>query len=133
MLAFTRTHCPIANSAASRAERHHSIGRPSGSGSRTGHRNTTRCRLMAVNNVLQANSPASSGKRSRATMYCIDEVLAQAKIVEIKRIWWWILANGAQQRFVCHVGLPIVRRSERDFIIERHVFFQLRLGELLLF
>src|SRR5262245_55299370 len=69
MLAFTRTQPDMASSAASRAERHHSICFPSGGGSRTGQKNRVPCRLTAVYNVLVTNSPASSGTRPAATMY----------------------------------------------------------------
>src|SRR5215472_4768271 len=69
MLALTRTQLRIANSAASRAERHHSRSLPSGDGRRTGQKKTVPCRLMQVNSVLVTNSPASSGTRPAVTMY----------------------------------------------------------------
>src|SRR6516165_10484203 len=62
-----RTHCVMANSAPSRADTHHSSCLPSGSGIRTGQRNSTPCRLMAVKNVWLTVSPLSSGRSCGCT------------------------------------------------------------------
>src|SRR5262245_7182751 len=69
MFDLTRIHSRVANSAASRADFHQLLSRPSGEGNRTGQKNTMPWRLIAVWSVLVTNSPASSATRPAVTMY----------------------------------------------------------------
>ena len=59
MLALTRTHAFMASSATSRDDCHHALSFASVA-IRTGHKNVTPCRLIAVKIVAQVVSPCSA-------------------------------------------------------------------------
>ena len=114
MLAFTRTQSDMASSAASRAERHHSICLPSGGGSRTGQKNRVPCRLTAVYNVLVTNSPASSGTSPAVTMLgAYDIYKAESTISDPEwpeEGFWDLIRLAFRDHLITTIDHPIIKR-----------------------